>query len=774
LFKVLLCVAHRHDWRLVALAAFVCVAATLSTFFLYGKTPLAPRHRRWTWLVLSGIAAGSGVWTTHFVAMLAFQTGLPTAYALGPTLASLAVAIASTIAGFAVDSVGAARRRTVRPALAGGLIVGVGITAMHYIGMLGYRTAGWIQWDGLYVAGSIAVGGAFSAAAMAVGRPGSPARRILQAAGLLALGIVGMHFTGMTAVTVVPDGSIAVPVSDISDRALASIAVAVTATILLAAVAGAALDAAGRLSAVRRLREALDAMPDAVAIFDRDDRLSAWNTPYAQICRSAGDLGLIAGARFEDLIGQGLAAGVFPDAHGREADWLAEIRALHAGERPSALQRTRDGRWLHITVRRTNDGGCVSTWSDVTELKRAEAGIAQARAEAEAAARVKSEFLANMSHELRTPLTSIIGFTGLAAEQQDLSPLTREYVDRVADASRALLCTVNDILDFSKLEAGQVVIQPKPSQVAPLCRATLDLFTPQAGAKDVRLVLDHGESVRTLTACMDPDRVRQVLLNLVSNAVKFTAEGSVTLRTCYDREAARLKVVVIDTGPGLTPDQQARLFQRFSQINGSLTRQGGTGLGLAICKGLVEAMGGEIGVESRLGEGSSFWFSIPAPAAAADAAEGADDAPARLSFEGVRVLVVDDHATNRELVRLFLSGVGAEVAEAADGVEAVESAGELPFDVILMDLRMPRLDGAAALARIRAEAGPNEATPILAFTADATAEIAERLLAEGFDDVVAKPLEPAALIAAVARATTFATPAAKDLTRPEEALSHAG
>jgi CheY-like chemotaxis protein len=289
-----------------------------------------------------------------------------------------------------------------------------------------------------------------------------------------------------------------------------------------------------------------------------------------------------------------------------------------------------------------------------------------------------------------------------------------------------------------------------------LTRATLDLFTPQAGAKDLSLSLDRDPGGDVVVA-LDPDRIRQILLNLVSNAVKFTNSGGVTLRTRYDAQSAMLNVDVIDTGDGIPEDKQDRLFKRFAQVDGSLTRvQGGTGLGLAICKGLVEAMGGEIGVESRVGEGSRFWFKVPAPAARLPETSAAGADIDRVTFVGVRVLVVDDHPTNRELARLFLAGVGAEVTEAAGGEEAARLASEWPFDAILMDLRMPKLDGLGALRRIRSAPGPNDVTPILAFTADTDGEILNNLAALGFQGLVSKPVEPAALIAAVARATAYA------------------
>jgi len=374
-----------------------------------------------------------------------------------------------------------------------------------------------------------------------------------------------------------------------------------------------------------------------------------------------------------------------------------------------------------------------------------------ARVEAEQSAAVKSEFLANMSHELRTPLTSVVGFTRLASEQGDLSPLTRDYIDRVGEASRALLCAVNDILDFSKLEAGQVTFRPEPVALQALTSTALNLFIPQAAAKDLTLHLEDSTPPGLLVT-LDPDRLRQVLLNLVGNAVKFTVKGQVTLCAAYDEATERLSIEVRDTGPGIPPDRVDRLFKRFSQVDGSLNRgHGGTGLGLAICKGIVEAMGGEIAATSVVGEGSRFFLSVPAPRARSAAAEVAAERQPEVRA-GARVLVTDDHAANRELVRLFLAGIGAEITEAVDGEAAVEAASRHAFDVILMDLRMPKLDGIGAVTLIRGGAGPNRATPILAFTADAESAFDDRLQAVGFDGAVAKPVEPGRLIAAVLNA----------------------
>ena len=439
-------------------------------------------------------------------------------------------------------------------------------------------------------------------------------------------------------------------------------------------------------------------------------------------------------------------------AKGQE-DATVRHRALH-----------RDGRtiWVETRLRLVRDGdghpNCViAVIRDISIQKALEDDLTQAREAAEAAAAVKSEFLANMSHELRTPLTSIIGFASLTSSQPDLAPVARDYVNRVEHASRALLCTVNDVLDFSKLEAGQVAIRPEACDVVGLCKATLDLFTPQAGAKDLNLRLDFDPSAEG-HFLVDPDRLRQILLNLVGNGVKFTADGEVCLSIRYAAQTGSLSLAVTDTGDGIPPDKAARLFKRFSQIDGSMTRHhGGTGLGLAICKGLVDAMGGEIGFSPGPSSGSRFWFLIPAARVAVpDVASNVHPGSETLSFGGVRVLVADDHASNRELARLFLFGVGAVITEAEDGHAACAAAAQWPFDVILMDVRMPGLDGFEALGRIRSGMGPNDATPILAFTADAGHDQSRRLLAAGFDDIVSKPIEAADLITAIARATNFA------------------
>jgi PAS domain S-box-containing protein len=401
--------------------------------------------------------------------------------------------------------------------------------------------------------------------------------------------------------------------------------------------------------------------------------------------------------------------------------------------------------------------GITDIVRDVTEQKAMERKLREARNEAEAAAAVKGEFLANMSHELRTPLTSVLGFARLVDDEPDLSADARRFIGRVLSGGKALLTTINDILDFSKLEAGQLELKPEPMAPDQVIDEVLDLFSLEADAKGVAL---RAEGLARLPSdlMIDNGRLRQVLLNLIGNAVKFTEVGVITVSAAYDTDDQRLRISVADTGHGIAAEDVDLLFRRFSQVDAGLTRKhGGTGLGLAICKGLVEAMGGHIGVVSAPGEGACFSFDIAAPPADRAEAVPTQDLAVALLPPACRVLVVDDNPANRELVHAILTAMGAEVTEAVDGVEGVTAASTSRFDAILMDLRMPRLDGAKAAERIRGEGGPNAGTPIIAFSADARPGGPGAV----FDGAISKPMTAAGLITALN--TAMASPPGRPL-----------
>ena len=367
------------------------------------------------------------------------------------------------------------------------------------------------------------------------------------------------------------------------------------------------------------------------------------------------------------------------------------------------------------------------------------------------AAEAKAAFLADLSHQIRTPLTSVLGFASLLAEEASLSDTARRYVARVDSAAKALLATVNDALDVSRLEAGQIRLAPSPTDVRALCGELTELFDLQADEKGIALEVTCAADTPPLVL-VDGGRLRQILTNLLGNALKFTDRGKVTLSLAPVRPG-RLSAAVADTGSGIGEADLARLFERFSGVErGGSQRVGGAGLGLAICQSLAEAMDGKISVESRLGVGSTFTIEIAAPEAD-PAAQQAALASGAGPIDGVRVLVVDDNAANRELVRTTLSLLGAEPFEAESGPAAIALAGQQPVDVILMDINMPGMDGVETLRRIRAADGPNVGIPAYAFTADVMPERVAALKASGFDGHLAKPIEMEALLRAVAAAS---------------------
>jgi len=301
------------------------------------------------------------------------------------------------------------------------------------------------------------------------------------------------------------------------------------------------------------------------------------------------------------------------------------------------------------------------------------------------------------------------------------------------------------VLDFSRLEAGRLEIKPRTGSPEECGRDAVELFAPQASEKGLSIAFEADRLPPHLTT--DFDRVRQVLMNLVGNAVKFTPAGTVRVRAAY--RAGLLSFRITDTGPGLDADAQGRLFQRFSQVDASVSRaHGGSGLGLAISRGLVEALGGRIGVESRLGEGSTFWFEVPAPVAEAEAETGGSSLDIA-AFAGLKLLLVDDNAANRELIRSLMNPLGVALTTADGGQAAIDLAQMQEFELILMDLRMPGVDGWTAARAIRSGDGPNRETPMLAFSADIAVDDDTALAV--FEGVVPKPIEMMGLLATIAR-----------------------
>lgn len=454
---------------------------------------------------------------------------------------------------------------------------------------------------------------------------------------------------------------------------------------------------------------------------------------------------------------------------------LDAIAAIHAEDRPTFEAAARkaifEGLPMTTCVRVVGATGTVSHVEyrahlsndsrqligisrDITADVKARDELIRKRREAEAASLAKSAFVAKMSHEIRTPMNGVIGMLEVM-RRMDLSPEAREHVETALSSAGDLRHILDDVLDVSQLEAKKVSINRATFEVRTLIESSVALFASRASQKNTVLsaFVDPGVP-RWLLG--DRRRIRQVLNNLIGNAVKFTEEGSISVSASYDTARDLLRMVVSDTGIGMPDAVSARAFEPFFQAEETATRRfGGSGLGLAICKQLVEIMGGEISVSSAPGRGSEFTFTLPM--ATATEPEHSDAEPAtEVATRPLRVLVVEDNVANQKILRALLSSVGHAVAIAENGSDAIAMAASDHFDLILMDIMMPVMDGVTATRHIRELGGRAGGVPIVALTANAFADDRLRYLEAGMTDYLAKPIDARALLGVIARAAAAA------------------
>ena len=408
--------------------------------------------------------------------------------------------------------------------------------------------------------------------------------------------------------------------------------------------------------------------------------------------------------------------------------------------RPAIYERKRpNGTVLEIRTVPTGDGGFVRTYSDVTARRAAEAALRLERDRAENAARATSEFLANMSHELRTPLTAIIGVSDMLLSRSQSPDRQQHFMEMQRNAGQGLLGIINNILDFPKIEAGQLDLEAAPFSLLEVADGCVRLFLEQAEHKGLQLSAVIGEDVQNWVRG-DEVRLRQILINLVANGVKFTPSGTVTLTidsVAGVKDAVRFAVT--DTGIGISANSLSTIFQRFAQADSSTTRRfGGTGLGLAISRRLIALMGGDIEVRSQPGRGATFSFTVVLPFCRRPHVEPKPALPA--SHASYRILLAEDNALNRQIIKAMLEQSGHEVVAVNDGAEAVRIAVRNSFDAILMDVQMPDMDGYAATRAIRKAMQDNPSLPIVALTANALSDEAERCLAAGMTVHLPKPV----------------------------------
>ncbi|HEY0648831.1 MHYT domain-containing protein [Phenylobacterium sp.] len=724
---VLTCVLVEHDWRLVLLAAAVCVFSCSMSLGLYARLGRSPDYAGRA-LTLAGFVAGAGIWATHFVAMMAFRSDAPAAYDPGLTGLSLVLSILFATLGFGAAAQPAANRWL------GGAILGTGVAAMHFTGMLALRVPGHLAWNATEAVASIVMGVALASAALRVCTPGARRSRLAIAIGLFTLAIVGLHFTAMAAVRITPDPRVIVSGAVLPPQQVALAAAAVT-VVSLSALAAVVLVGRSRRIAFDRLRDAIDAMPNGLAVYDADDRLVAWNGAFADFAGPAA--GIALGAPRQALVrvlGEKLAT-----ARGEAQAEAPDIASGEAVELPSA-----DGRWWRVERRATRRGGSVSAFVEITAQKAAVAA-------AEDASLAKSVFLANMSHELRTPLNGVMGVAS-ALRREVASAQGQEMLSLIEDSARTLERVLSDVLDLSKIEARKIRIEQRDFDLRREIEAAVMPFAARAADRGVGFRVQADE-IEGLAVSGDALRMRQILSNLVSNAVKFTEVGEVAVAATAHETADGWDVVVEvrDTGIGFDAGDADRLFEAFEQHDVSTTRRfGGTGLGLPICKGLADLLGGRLTVSSQPGRGSCFRLE----ARFARASTVAED-PAGLSeaadLRPLRVLLAEDHPTNQRVVQLLLEPYGADLVIVEDGEAAVARCCSEPFDLVLMDMQMPVMDGLTATRRIRAwEAAEGRAPiPIAMLTANATTEHVALAHAAGAHHHIAKPISAESLVAGI-------------------------
>jgi PAS domain S-box-containing protein len=515
---------------------------------------------------------------------------------------------------------------------------------------------------------------------------------------------------------------------------------------------GTARDLTERVEAERRIKTvqsrlmgAISAIADGIILLDDKRRIIVCNEQFSQLAQSIGmtaetGLSLKLRAIKTNDVDQ---AQVFADCL---SAWREQFDLCDAS--PLTLQLP-DERWIRSTAFKTEDGGVVALFADVSAQIARDRELVAAKVAAEVANKLKSEFLANMSHEIRTPMNAIIGLSHLGLSTA-LDPKQRNYLEKILSSANALLGIINDILDFSKIEAGKMSLESEDFDLSKLFRSLDAMLAVKAGEKGLKLTFDIDPKVPPVVSG-DPLRLSQILLNLGSNAIKFTPKGEVRFRAEFlgrKKDMVSLRFSIIDTGIGISEAQQASLFAPFSQADGSITRRfGGTGLGLAICKRLVELMSGRFGVSSKLHEGSTFWFEIDLQAGTFATLRPSS----RTAFQQVKALVVDHQDNARQLLSTHLEAFGCRVVQATTGTAAIETlaSSNYDFDVVVLDRHLPDLDGLEVGSLIREAAGNAGRPVIIIVTANSAEEIEAQVEELGFVGPLLKPVSASTVLDAI-------------------------
>ena len=709
-----------YDNRLVALSVFIAVVASYAALDLAGRVTSARGGVRYLWLSGGATAMGTGIWSMHYIGMLAFHLPVPVQYDWPTVLVSLLAAIfASLVALFVVSR----QKMGWLQALAGCIVMGGGIAGMHYIGMAAMRLPATCYYSPAIVALSVVLALVISLVALGLtfhfrGETTSWDWRKIVSALVMGAAIPVMHYTGMAAASftsstlVHGDRSHSLSISSLGIAGVIVVTFMVLGVSLLTSLVDRRFSAQTlELEASeRRYHQILESALDAFVGMDSSGLITDWN---AQAEATFGWLR-------SEAMGQMLSQTIIPESY-RDAHERGLRHFLASGEGPVLNKRIeitglhRDGREfpVELTISAMGRGGThrfAAFARDITERKRSEQELLAAKEAAEQSNQAKSEFLANMSHEIRTPMNGILGMTELVLDTV-LTVEQRDHLGLVRLSAESLLLIINDILDFSKIEAGKMELELIPFDLRESLGETMMALSFRAHQKGLELVYEVQPDVPE-ALLGDPGRIRQVLVNLIGNAIKFTEHGEIFVRVDEPSPGSAtttLHFAVKDTGVGIPVEKQEKIFEAFSQADGSMTRKyGGTGLGLTISVRLVEMMGGRVWLESEPGQGSTFHFTVQLAVHDTASARPIPLQPEQL--RDLHALIVDDNLTNRRVLHGMLTRWGMRPTSVEGGraalqaLEIAKSTGH-PFPLILLDGQMPDMDGFALAEQIQKDPG---------------------------------------------------------------------
>jgi len=772
---------QHYDPRLVLLSVAIATFASYSALDLAGRTAASWGRARLAWISGGAAAMGLGIWSMHYVGMLALSLPIRVLYDLPTVLLSLLAAILSSALALWLVS-----RDTLRvfPVAAASLLMGAGISSMHFIGMAAMRLRATCHYDPWIVAASIVISVAVSVVALLLtfrlrgsSREFSGAK--IGSAVLMGLAIAAMHYTGMASVTYFPS----VGMGDISRAAdvssLGGIAISiVTAVVLGVAAITSVLDRKLSAQALQlaasqeRYRLLFERSRSAVHRSTLDGTILDCNDACARILGYDSRAALLAAAARIEFLDPGTRDIYISELSRNRQLTDFEARLPRADGRPS---------WILENANLVDDSDTGTsvvegTFLDISDRKVMELELTKTKELAEAASAAKSEFLAAMSHEIRTPMNGVIGMADLILET-NLNSEQREFAVTLRHSAYSLLAILNDILDFSKIEAGKMTIEPIPFSLDTTVNEIAELLQAKTQEKGLDFIVRYAPGLPKRFVG-DPGRIRQILVNLLGNAIKFTAKGQVYLNVepelpgvsessdpsesdtsmagslgsgpPSESSTAHVRFSIEDSGIGIPQDKLASVFEKFTQADASTTRHfGGTGLGLSICRRLTELMGGKMGVTSAIGKGSVFWFTLPLPL---DDSAPPEPVP-QAELSALRFLHVDDNSTNRFILREQLNHWRLRNSECPSGPEALESLRSAcrdadPFHFAILDLEMPVLDGEQLASLIKSDPLLKD-TLLIMLSSRGRRGDAKRMSDAGFAAYLTRPLRHSTLLDAI-------------------------